>query len=268
MQVEDVLPQPQARTHTNLFHSCFQHLSWYHGEVDHNIAEVMLRHSDEPGTYLLRRRTKMHEGFVISVRLIHSVSHFPVYVTNEKKIVFGIHQFTSVDDFVHHFDNEIVLGTPSGQVSLKRKYNKNVPSPDVYGNIVTESCFPNSAQQGNGIPQISYEGYLTKQGGRVKNWKRRFCKLDGAEFKYFKDIQERNEKKCLDLKTCLGVIWDPSRYGKSPRKFNGGRIFCLVFKERTYHMYGDDEIASEKWKQILEKVLVFLQTHRKTLEHQ
>uniref|UniRef100_UPI00358F8ECA dual adapter for phosphotyrosine and 3-phosphotyrosine and 3-phosphoinositide-like isoform X2 n=1 Tax=Myxine glutinosa TaxID=7769 RepID=UPI00358F8ECA len=245
MQVEDVLPQPQARTHTNLFHSCFQHLSWYHGEVDHNIAEVMLRHSDEPGTYLLRRRTKMHEGFVISVRLIHSVSHFPVYVTNEKKIVFGIHQFTSVDDFVHHFDNEIVLGTPSDGV-----------------NIV------NACRRGCNWTQISYEGYLTKQGGRVKNWKRRFCKLDGAEFKYFKDIQERNEKKCLDLKTCLGVIWDPSRYGKSPRKFNGGRIFCLVFKERTYHMYGDDEIASEKWKQILEKVLVFLQTHRKTLEHQ
>uniref|UniRef100_A0A8C4NCJ5 Dual adapter for phosphotyrosine and 3-phosphotyrosine and 3-phosphoinositide n=1 Tax=Eptatretus burgeri TaxID=7764 RepID=A0A8C4NCJ5_EPTBU len=247
MQEEEIPPQPRARSFTNWFHSIFQDLSWYHEEVNHHLAECLLRQSDDPGTYLLRRRTSINDGFVISVRLSDSVGHFSVSVTSGKTIQFGTNQFTSVEDFIRHFDNEIVLATPAGLVSLKRKCHKNLTSPEVYEKVVAESRFPNSAQDGNEIP----------------TWKRRYCKLDRAEFKYFKDLKETKARKCLDLKTCIGVIWDPSQFAKSPRGFNGGRIFCLVFKERTYYMYGDTECASEKWKQILEKVVVFQQEHQK-----
>lgn len=87
------------------------------------------------------------------------------------------------------------------------------------------------------------EGYLTKQGGRVKTWKTRWFILHRNELKYFKDKMSTEPIRTLNLTECTAVQFDYSQ-----EKIN---CFCLVFPERTYYMCTKTGIEADEWIKLI-----------------
>lgn len=85
----------------------------------------------------------------------------------------------------------------------------------------------------------SKEGYLTKQGGKVKNWKTRWFVLQKYELKYFRDNRDRDPVRTLDLGECQYCEWDSTQ----------GKTNCikLVFPWRSFFMYANSKKDAEDW---------------------
>eukprot|EP01128_Nolandella_sp_AFSM9_P005043 TRINITY_DN2386_c0_g1_i1.p1 TRINITY_DN2386_c0_g1~~TRINITY_DN2386_c0_g1_i1.p1 ORF type:complete len:456 (+),score=99.70 TRINITY_DN2386_c0_g1_i1:117-1484(+) len=101
---------------------------------------------------------------------------------------------------------------------------------------------------GRSIVGAKKEGYLTKEGGRVKSWKRRWFVLGKETLSYYKTHKA--------LKKVLGVI--PLRevlkvtaidHKKNPY------MFTVVTPRRSYLIYADSRLIMKEWLDIIDEQL-------------
>jgi hypothetical protein len=89
-----------------------------------------------------------------------------------------------------------------------------------------------------------FTGFLTKRGGRIKNWKRRFFILENGKMKYYANEGDKKEKGTIIVANC--------ECGPLLRSIDDKKnLFQIVNKNRTYYMSCDSSENLEKWKRYL-----------------
>ncbi|KAL7714853.1 non-specific serine/threonine protein kinase [Entamoeba marina] len=88
-------------------------------------------------------------------------------------------------------------------------------------------------------------GYLVKQGGSWKSWKKRWCMLTptGMIF-YFKDKKDINSKGCVDVNSASDIL------AEDVKKKN---CFGIVTPNRTYFMAAESKETRDDWIQCLKR---------------
>uniref|UniRef100_A0A4W3K4I4 Dual adaptor of phosphotyrosine and 3-phosphoinositides n=1 Tax=Callorhinchus milii TaxID=7868 RepID=A0A4W3K4I4_CALMI len=216
-------------------------LDWFHFTLSRHAAEALLLSNGLDGSYLLR---KSHDGpnlYALSVRAKDSVKHFQIERT-ECSIKFGFSEFRSLKDFISHFANQPLLGSETGTlIVLKCPYPRKVEEPSIYESVRVHTAMKTGCTENDLVSQApslgTKEGYLTKQGGRVKSWKTRWFILHRNELKYFKDKMVRI-KTSPDYTEAVFVVQN------------------LVFPERTYYMCTKTGVEADEWIKLIRWKLV------------
>ncbi|XP_069086335.1 dual adapter for phosphotyrosine and 3-phosphotyrosine and 3-phosphoinositide isoform X2 [Pleurodeles waltl] len=177
----------------------------------------------------------------------NSVKHFKVERTGSS-FKFGFNEFSSLQEFIEHFANQPLIGSETGTlIVLKHPYPRAVEEPSIYESIRVHTAMMTGRTEtdlvANATSLGTKEGYLIKQGGRVKSWKNRWFILHRNELKYFKDQLSSEPIRTLDLTECSAVQFDYSQ-----EKVN---CFCLVFPFRTYYMCAKTGAEADEWIKIL-----------------
>ncbi|XP_063314671.1 dual adapter for phosphotyrosine and 3-phosphotyrosine and 3-phosphoinositide isoform X2 [Pelobates fuscus] len=222
-------------------------LPWYHGNLSRHAAEALLLTNGQDGSYLLRKSDSKDNVYSLSVRAKESVKHFHVHQSGSS-FKFGFNEFATIKDFKQHFANQPLIGSESGTlILLKYPYPREVEEPSIYESVRVHTAMQTGRSESDLVPLApslgTKEGYLTKQGGRVKNWKTRWFILSRNELKYFKDQLSPEPIRTLDLSECSAVQFDYSQ-----EKVN---CFCLVFPLRTYYFCAKTGAEADEWIKIL-----------------
>ncbi|PRP73483.1 hypothetical protein PROFUN_02492 [Planoprotostelium fungivorum] len=95
---------------------------------------------------------------------------------------------------------------------------------------------------------ILCEGYVTKQGGRIKTWKKRWCRLNSEELSYFKPNEDNPKApphQNLQGRIPISAIVSIEKvFGdKAKRRF----MFRLVTAARVWMMTTDTEHEVDRW---------------------
>ncbi|XP_072898492.1 dual adapter for phosphotyrosine and 3-phosphotyrosine and 3-phosphoinositide isoform X1 [Hemitrygon akajei] len=245
---EDFRDDPDSYFPTG--HTCNKLLdlpSWYHYDLSRHAAEALLLSNGNDGSYLLRKSHDAPNFYALSVRGKDSVKHFQIE-WSEGTIKFGFSEFYSLSEFVSHFANQPLIGSETGTLLvLKSPYPRQVEEPSIYESVRVHTAMQTGRTENDLVSKAASlgtkEGYLIKQGGRVKTWKTRWFILHRNELKYFKDKMSTEPIKTLDLTECTGVQFDYSQ-----ERIN---CFCLVFPERTYYMCTKTGIEADEWIKLI-----------------
>ncbi|XP_072112578.1 dual adapter for phosphotyrosine and 3-phosphotyrosine and 3-phosphoinositide isoform X1 [Mobula birostris] len=222
-------------------------LDWYHYDLSRHAAEALLLSNGNDGSYLLRKSQDAPNLYALSVRGKDSVKHFQIE-WSDGTIKFGFSEFHSLSEFVNHLANQPLIGSETGTLLvLKSPYPRQVEEPSIYESVRVHTAMQTGRTENDLVSKAASlgtkEGYLTKQGGRVKTWKTRWFILHRNELKYFKDKMSTEPIKTLDLTECTGVQFDYSQ-----ERIN---CFCLVFPERTYYMCTKTGIEADEWIKLI-----------------
>eukprot|EP01097_Dermamoeba_algensis_P006920 TRINITY_DN4321_c0_g1_i1.p1 TRINITY_DN4321_c0_g1~~TRINITY_DN4321_c0_g1_i1.p1 ORF type:complete len:463 (-),score=87.38 TRINITY_DN4321_c0_g1_i1:111-1499(-) len=88
------------------------------------------------------------------------------------------------------------------------------------------------------------QGFLTKEGGSVKNWKKRWCVLKGGALNYSKKQGS----------TSLGSISLNEIRDVKPVEYKSKRFcFFLETPERTYYMFAESDRERDSWIECIRK---------------
>lgn len=226
-----------------------EQLSWFHPNLNRHHAEALLIQNGQDGSYLLRQSTTNPGEYSLSVRCASTAKHFQIG-WDGTHYTFGMGRFSTLKDFVEHFQNKPLIGGESGVLTLlKHPYPRDVQEPVSYETIRVHAEWgnrPNSGVDGNQNSNLSInskEGYLTKLGGRVKNWKARWFVLVKNELKYYRTKGDSIPIKTLDMTKCEGIEEDETT-GKS-------NSFKVMMPGRTFHIYASSSSEMEEWMSIL-----------------
>jgi len=91
------------------------------------------------------------------------------------------------------------------------------------------------------------QGFLTKQGGLVKNWKRRWFVLKGDKIYYFKAQTDQDVTGVIELSSKSKVKKDEIK-GKN-------NLFSVSTTNRVYFMYPDSLSDQEAWISEIQKTV-------------
>jgi len=93
------------------------------------------------------------------------------------------------------------------------------------------------------------DGYLIKEGGNVKSWKKRWFVLGQNTLSYY--ASPKSLKKVLGVINLADVSEVSTTYAKK-------KDFCLqiVTKRRVYYMVAESKPSLEEWKTAIEKTIV------------
>ena len=202
------------------------------------------------GSYLLRESTRTPGDYSLSVRCAESVKHFQI-AWDGRNYTFGMGKFATLRDFADHFESQPMIGGESGVLTLLRyPYPRHVEEPSKYDTVTVHAELGRSMAHGeksNDVPPVlsiaSKEGYLTKLGKNVKNWKTRWFVLYKNELRYYKTRTDKTPIRVIDLKTCSDIAPDP-RQEKS-------NCFRVVTKTRTFFIYASSSQEMHEWLEIL-----------------
>ncbi|XP_053112323.1 dual adapter for phosphotyrosine and 3-phosphotyrosine and 3-phosphoinositide isoform X2 [Hemicordylus capensis] len=227
---------------------CTQRSGWYHDSLTRHAAEALLLSNGSDGSYLLRKSYGKPDLFSLSVRAKDSVKHFHVEYTGSS-YKFGFNEFANLKDLIMHFANQPLIGSETGTlIVLKHPYPRRVEEPSIYESVRVHTAMQTGKTETDLVPNApslgTKEGYLTKQGRIVKNWKTRWFTLHRNELKYYKDQTSTEPIRALDLTECSAVQFDYSQ-----DKVN---CFCLVFPVRTYYLYAKTGVEADEWIKILQ----------------
>ncbi|XP_072857976.1 dual adapter for phosphotyrosine and 3-phosphotyrosine and 3-phosphoinositide [Pogona vitticeps] len=225
-----------------------QAVPWYHDGLTRHAAEALLLSNGKDGSYLLRKSNVKNSLFSLSVRAKDSVKHFHIEYTGSS-YKFGFNEFASLKDLIMHFANQPLIGSETGTlIVLKCPYPRKVEEPSIYESVRVHTAMQTGRTELDLVPSApslgTKEGYLTKQGRIVKNWKTRWFTLHRNELKYYKDQTSTEPIRALDLTECSAVQFDYSQ-----DKVN---CFCLVFPLRTYYLYAKTGVEADEWIKILQ----------------
>lgn len=198
----------------------------------------------EEGSYLIRDSNSNHGEMALSVRCKDSVKHFNV---SRKKdaFTFGLAEFSNIDELNEHFLNQPFIGGESGMITwLKYPYPRLVEEPSLYDTVRLHAqygCKRDCSRTSFSI--ASKEGFLTKLGGCVKNWKLRWFVLKRSELAYFKHKNDKAPIRTLDLSECSDC----------QRDHNLGKPYCfyLVFGWRTFYFICETDAELQEWIRII-----------------
>lgn len=84
------------------------------------------------------------------------------------------------------------------------------------------------------------DGWLTKQGGSIKTWKRRWCVLKDGSIFYFKNQKEQSPKGTIDLEKTSVLSGETSL---TKRKY----AFEVKTAQRTFVIFADNEASKREW---------------------
>mmetsp|Transcript_19959 Transcript_19959/g.22206 ORF Transcript_19959/g.22206 Transcript_19959/m.22206 type:complete len:467 (-) Transcript_19959:130-1530(-) len=96
------------------------------------------------------------------------------------------------------------------------------------------------------MAEIIHASWLTKEGGRYKSWKRRWCVLDGDSISYYK--KDDKKYKCGEVNLRVATKIGPCVYNKKKNCFE------IVTPERTYHMCSETVPEMTDWVEKLNRV--------------
>lgn len=221
-------------------------LDWFHAKADRHIAESLLLQNGDDGSYLIRPKSTELGVYSLSVRAKDSVKHYPV-TFDGKQYTFGMLTFTTIEQFVKHFEEQPLLAGESGVITvLKYPYPSTVNEPGQY------DCVRVHAHMGQHTtvhtqPHLavgSKEGFLTKLGGFVKNWKTRWFVLQKASLRYYRLRSDVNPVRDIDLKDCIECVMDASQKQE--------HCFRLVFSWRTFYLCASTDVEAKEWISIIQ----------------
>lgn len=164
-------------------------------------------------------------------------------------------------------DDETSLASspsPSGVLTvLTTPYPNTVEEPTgLYDNVRihaefgrTPSATDTKRFESPPLANASKSGYLTKQGGLVKNWKTRWFSLLQNELKYYKHNTDKEPIRNLDLNDCSCCEHDASQDKEN--------CFRLVFTWRTFYMYAATEQDAREWVELLQWKVKRLEERRR-----
>ena len=87
--------------------------SWFHPNLNRHHAEALLIQNGQDGSYLLRQSTTNQGEYSLSVRCANTAKHFAIG-WDGTHYTFGMGRFSSLKDFVEHFENKPLIGGESG----------------------------------------------------------------------------------------------------------------------------------------------------------
>ncbi|OHT17204.1 hypothetical protein TRFO_41190 [Tritrichomonas foetus] len=90
------------------------------------------------------------------------------------------------------------------------------------------------------------EGILIKQGGRVRNWKKRLFKLEGSELCYYSGSKKKGS---INLNNAIRVEADPTFKKKYCFK-----IEVATPNKRVYHMLGESNEDVNSWVEAINNI--------------
>jgi len=93
---------------------------------------------------------------------------------------------------------------------------------------------------------VVHSGYLVKEGGSWKSWKRRYFELRGSSLSYFKKLGDVTPVGLIDLNECTSVM------AVSYKKENA---FCLDTPGRKYYICADTPQERDSWVAVLSKTI-------------
>ncbi|OHT01178.1 RAC family serine/threonine-protein kinase like protein [Tritrichomonas foetus] len=98
---------------------------------------------------------------------------------------------------------------------------------------------------------LSKSGWLTKQGGMIKSWKRRWFTINGSTIHYYsKQNDLHSEKGSFDLSMATVVA------AATPKECRKQPSFKVVIpNKRTYYIKADTEAERNSWIQTLQQVM-------------
>jgi copper chaperone CopZ len=83
-------------------------------------------------------------------------------------------------------------------------------------------------------------GYMTKQGGLVKSWKRRWFILKDNELYYFRGKADNAQAGVI-------LLDNTSTVNNAEKKLGKKNCFEITTKDRTYYLYTDTHQDYEEW---------------------
>jgi len=92
------------------------------------------------------------------------------------------------------------------------------------------------------------EGFMTKCGGSVKNWKRRWFILKGNRLYYFKDKKDKKATGVISLSR-------ESFAKEDNQKKPGKACIALGTLERVFFMYPDSDVEQRDWVRVFQGVI-------------
>lgn len=208
------------------------------------------------GSYLLRESVTKPGEYSLSVRCANSVKNFQIGWDGHS-YMFGMGKFGSLREFVEHFESKPLIGGESGVLTLlKYPYPRDVAEPVGYDTVRVHAEWGKSMRKGHSTasgendepaPVLSIgskEGYLTKLGAKVKNWKTRWFVLYKNELRYYKTRNEREPIRVINLSMCSEVSPDSSQ--------DKANCFRVVTKNRTFYIYASSSQEMHEWLELLQ----------------
>jgi len=92
-------------------------------------------------------------------------------------------------------------------------------------------------------------GWLKKQGGSWKSWKKRFFVIDGLKLKYYKNEKDSVPKGMINLELSSNI-----RSTEIP-KFKNKPAFQIQTPSRTYYMVSETAVQRDSWIEVLNIIL-------------
>ena len=230
-------------------------ISWFHPNLSRNAAEALLHTAGRDGSYLLRTATSVQNAWSVSVRCQNAVKHFQV-LYDGKHFKFGLARFSSLDEFIRHFDNQPLISGESGvAVMLRFPYPRDVEEPNIYEQATVHTEMGNSFHP-DGTPVLgiaSKEGYLTKMGFFRKSWSKRWFVVFKNEVRYYKKRGDKQPIRVIDLNDATEVAEEKVQ----------GRSFCfkIVTAKRSFYMEASSDSELKEWLYILIWKLSQLRSH-------
>eukprot|EP00045_Choanoeca_perplexa_P013332 m.150851 g.150851 ORF g.150851 m.150851 type:complete len:322 (-) comp16324_c0_seq3:3349-4314(-) len=128
---------------------------------------------------------------------------------------------------------------PSGSSTFGAEYKTPLPAPSNRARV---------RSTGEAIVSSHIcQGYLRKEGYKIKNWKRRWFTLKGAYVYYYKDRMIPNPLGQIDLNDC-----DGAGARDDPDLLNG---FDIVTQDRTYLLQAETPEERDMWLNAVAAVL-------------
>lgn len=96
------------------------------------------------------------------------------------------------------------------------------------------------------------DGYLTKQGGAIKTWKKRWFVLKGDCIYYFRTQKDTEQTGEIKLESTSACNPEPGySQGKSKNRF----YFSVGTPNRTFYIYTDSEETMKQWVDKISKAI-------------
>jgi len=137
--------------------------------------------------------------------------------------------------------NDFKSNLPSNFANLPAKLRQSVVV--VQQQIAPTNVAPAMLSSYLGDPDKA--GYLTKQGGLVKSWKKRWFILKGAFLYYFKSPNRLSDTKGMVL--LEDAIAQRAQF---PGKSHG---FTIQTQDRLYYIYAETDLDAEDWINAINK---------------
>ncbi|XP_039263675.2 dual adapter for phosphotyrosine and 3-phosphotyrosine and 3-phosphoinositide-like [Styela clava] len=249
------ISMPRARQRDPL-----KQLPYYHGKLSRHLAEVLLMSNGEEGSFLLRLVNIDADEYCISVRAKDQVKHFKL-IKDGMSYMLGFADFESISLLQSYIANQPVLGSRQSDlgdnfengtmVTLKYPYPNHVEEPQgfdeirMHSTISVDSTAKSLKQRIRAVPMATKSGYLTKEGGSFKSWKRRWFVCIRNKLSYFENKDDGRLISTIDLTeaTQCGRTELPGKEDKF--------TFALVCKVRTWNFIADNGNDMLEWLELL-----------------